>query len=111
MDVLNKRHGDLPAGAVYIGRPTKWGNPYTHLTGGTLAQHQVGSREEAVEAYRHWLERTVDVDPTYFDELLDATALVCWCAPASCHGHIIAEWLDQRRDMLGRWEEMISEQA
>lgn len=26
--VYNKHHGDAPPGAVYIGRPTKWGNPF-----------------------------------------------------------------------------------
>lgn len=111
MDVLNKRHGNIPPGAVYIGRPSPWGNPYTHLGGNTLAQYTVESREEAIEAYRHWLERMVDFDPAYFDDLLDATALVCWCAPASCHGDVIAEWLEERRKQLGRWDEMLAEQA
>ena len=26
--VLNKPHGPLPSGAVYIGRPSRWGNPF-----------------------------------------------------------------------------------
>ena len=41
---------------VYIGRPSKWGNPFTHKQDGkTLAKHIVGSRDEAVEAYREWI--------------------------------------------------------
>ena len=26
--VLNKHHAGVPAGAVYIGRGSKWGNPF-----------------------------------------------------------------------------------
>lgn len=38
---------------IYIGRPSKWGNPFTHIVDrNTLASHVVASREEAVEAYR-----------------------------------------------------------
>lgn len=36
--VLNKRTDAAPHGAVYIGRPSKWGNPSTHLSGNTLAR-------------------------------------------------------------------------
>ena len=40
---------------VYCGRGSIWGNPYTHLPlGQTQAQFQVGSREEAIEAYEDW---------------------------------------------------------
>ena len=28
--VLNKHHAGVPAGAVYIGRGSKWGNPFRH---------------------------------------------------------------------------------
>ena len=41
---------------VYIGRPSKWGNPFTHRQDGkTLAKYIVSSRDEAVEAYREWI--------------------------------------------------------
>ena len=41
---------------VYIGRPSKWGNPFTHKQDGkTLAKYVVGSRDEAVEADREWI--------------------------------------------------------
>ena len=41
---------------VYIGRPSKWGNPFTHIKDGkTLAKYVVNSRYEAIEAYREWI--------------------------------------------------------
>ena len=39
--VLNRRTDTIPPGAVYVGRPSKWGNPFTHLSGTTLAQFRV----------------------------------------------------------------------
>ena len=63
---------------VYIGRPSKWGNPF--LIG------RDGTREEVVAKYREWVERQ-DLDPT---ELRGKT-LGCWCAPKPCHGDVLVE--------------------
>lgn len=87
--VLNKRVHGIPAGSVYIGRPSKWGNPYSHLAGqGTLAKYQVGSRAEAVAAYKTWLLSQPELVKAARSELKNRD-LVCWCAPASCHGDIL----------------------
>lgn len=41
---------------VYIGRPSKWGNPFTHLSDRkTRAAFIVQSREEAMERYEEYL--------------------------------------------------------
>jgi hypothetical protein len=37
---------------VYIGRPSPWGNPFSHKQG-TLAQFQVASREEGCTEVRN----------------------------------------------------------
>lgn len=77
---------------VYIGRPSKWGNPFTHKQDGkTLAKYVLGSREEAVEAYREWItngEGKHLMNDLY--ELADKV-LGCWCYPKSCHGDILKE--------------------
>ena len=39
---------------VYIGRPSKWSNPFSHKEG-TLAKHKVGSRKEAIEEFEKYL--------------------------------------------------------
>jgi hypothetical protein len=85
--VLNKRKHGVPAGAVYVGRPGKWGNPYSHTTG-TLAKYKVDTREQAVELYRNHLHASgliVDIDE------LRGKDLVCWCAPAACHADVLLE--------------------
>jgi hypothetical protein len=56
----------MPAGAVYVGRPTRWGNPFT-VTGDWIVWAAValgftgdliGRQRAAVALYRAWLTRT-----------------------------------------------------
>jgi len=81
---------------IYIGRPSKWGNPFTHIEDGkTLAKYVVDTREEAVEAYKEWItngEGKYLLD--YLDELKDKT-LGCWCKPRACHGDVLLELLNK----------------
>lgn len=86
--VINKRMIPHSLG-VYIGRPSKWGNPYSHLPVGTLAQHIVATRQEAVDAYRQYLLS----NPKLMNDLheLRGKDLICWCAPNACHGDILLE--------------------
>lgn len=77
---------------IYIGRPSKWGNPFTHKQDGkTRARFIVGSREEAIKAYRTWI--TQGEGKYLLDDLheLEGKVLGCWCKPKSCHGDILCE--------------------
>jgi len=41
---------------VYIGRPSKWGNPFTHIKDkSTKAEYIVDTREDAISKYRDWI--------------------------------------------------------
>ena len=85
--LYNKKTGDAPADAVYIGRPSKWGNAYSHLPG-TLARFQVASRDEAIAAF----ERDLLANPRWVAKVkaeLRGKDLVCWCYPLRCHGEIL----------------------
>ncbi len=75
---------------VYIGRPSKWGNPFTHLQKATLAQWHRSTREEAVEAYRQYLLDNPELLAAVRTEL-KGKVLGCWCAPRACHGDILAK--------------------
>jgi hypothetical protein len=79
--VLNKKLHGVPPGAVYIGRPSKWGNPF--VIG------RDGSRDEVVAKYRAYLL----AHPFLMDALseLRGKDLVCWCAPDACHGDVLVE--------------------
>jgi hypothetical protein len=86
--VWNKRDPNCPADAVYVGRPTKWGNPFSHLSS-SAARYRVASRQEAVDAYRTMLLAA----PHLLKDLheLRGKDLVCWCAPAACHADVLLE--------------------
>lgn len=75
----------------YIGRPEKWGNPFSHKEN-TLAQYKVDTQEEAVFAFFEWI--TKGEGRYLLKELheLRGKILGCWCAPKICHGHVLA-WL------------------
>jgi len=64
---------------VYIGRPSKWGNPF--MIG------QDGNREEVISKYERWLE----TQPKLLADLpeLRGKVLGCFCAPLPCHGDIL----------------------
>jgi hypothetical protein len=97
--VWNKRHKDAPKDAVYVGRPTKWGNPYSHLPG-TKAAHLVANRDEAVEAFERLLLRKFDRDPNALGRLqaeLKGKDLVCWCAPKRCHADILLKYANKEQ--------------
>jgi uncharacterized protein DUF4326 len=77
---------------VYIGRPSKWGNPFSHKEG-TLAECKV----ESVEAAIYWYEQWIKDQPQLMDflhELKDKT-LGCWCKPGPCHGDVLVKLLEE----------------
>ena len=89
---------------VYIGRGSKFGNPYSHLPlRYTKAQVQVKTRDESIERYREYFYKQIEEDPEFLDDILRLKnkTLGCHCAPINgfngkimCHGQIISEFLD-----------------
>ena len=73
---------------VYIGRPTIWGNPYSHKAG-TAAKFLVASREEAIASYEAWLLSKPGLVALVKQELR-GKVLGCWCHPQACHGDVLS---------------------
>lgn len=73
---------------VYIGRPSKWGNPYTHLPSKTLASYVVANRDEAIAKYKDYLYESGLIADIHE---LQGKTLGCWCAPRSCHGDVLIQ--------------------
>ncbi len=80
---------------IVISRPSKWGNPFTHIkTKKTLAKFICSSRKESIDRYREWIENG---DGKYLlNDLheLKNKKLGCWCKGKSnkkCHGDILVE--------------------
>lgn len=75
----------MPEGAVYVGRPTVYGNPYL--------QREDESRDELVEMYRHYVLTMVHpwIRRAWFRELRGKD-LVCWCPlDQPCHADVLLE--------------------
>ncbi len=94
----------MPKGAVYVGRPSKWGNPY--VVGLALwsprvhVDTAVRDAQHAVDLYRRWLVGAVtrtDQGPVTSAFLtmgdprdLAGRDLVCWCPlDQPCHADVL----------------------
>lgn len=73
---------------IYIGRGSKWGNPFSHKNG-TKAKHIVETREKAIEEYKKWILEQDDLMQDLWQ--LKGKILGCYCKPKACHGDILAE--------------------
>ena len=89
MSVVNIR--DAVGSYVYIGRGSRWGNPYSHLDKSS-ALYKVGTREEAVASYRLHLWGEIKEGKIALPDLaaLDGKTLGCYCAPKLCHGEVLS---------------------
>ncbi len=70
---------------VYTGRPSKWGNPFQIGRDGTRAQ--------VIARYERWLETQPELLAALPE--LQGMTLGCWCAPAPCHGEVLARLAGQ----------------
>lgn len=70
---------------VYIGRPSKWGNPFVLGKDGT--------REEVIQKYEQYLKK----NKRLLEDLpeLKGKVLGCWCKPQACHGDILVKFVKQ----------------
>lgn len=70
---------------VYIGRPSKWGNPFVIGMG--------FNRLESIQAYRKWIIE----QPELLKQLpeLKGKILGCWCHPLPCHGDVLVSLTEE----------------
>lgn len=69
--VWNKNVDEVPEGAVYCGRPTKWGNPFI--------MRWEEQRDYVCDRFEQEVLPGLDVSE------LRGKHLVCFCAPKRCH--------------------------
>ncbi len=78
MAVLNKRNATK---GTYIGRPSKWGNPF--VIGPD------GSRADVVRKFEEYLRSNPLLMEAAKKELRGKD-LICFCAPLACHGDVLS---------------------
>ena len=84
LQLSRKKGFRLPAGAIVVSRPTKWGNPYKP---GKL------TRAQAVAAYRRDLTAgKLRVSAADARTELHGHNLACWCSlDGPCHADVLLE--------------------
>ena len=74
-----KQHFD-----IYIGRPSKWGNPYEI--------GKDGDRQQVIDKFRNYI---LNSELLYDIMELDGKILGCWCSPKACHGDVLVEIIEE----------------
>ena len=80
--LVNLNNTKLPEEAVFIGRPSPWGNPYT------LSKY---SRAEAIELFEQHLFASGLINNLH---LLKFKCLASFCYPEPCHGMVLLKYLE-----------------
>lgn len=92
MKVYNKRNSNIPKEAVYIGRPSVWGNPFSK-----------GTKDQNIADFRKYAENRMERDPEWLKPL-KGKSVICWCSPAGCHGDILIDLANRTEDGID-WDE------
>jgi len=73
---------------VYIGRPSKWGNPFIIRKG--------SDRCTVIANYETWIKD----NPTLINSLheLKGKVLGCWCKPKACHGDVSIKLINLNKE-------------
>jgi hypothetical protein len=79
---------------VYIGRPSKWGNPFSHKEK-SLAEFKISTSEDAIKAYKDWIENGEGKHLLNDLEELKDKRLGCWCYPNPCHGDVLVSLVNK----------------
>ncbi len=72
---------------IYIGRPSKWGNPYSI--------GKDGSREDVIKKYKKYILSNKKLLNSLCE--LQGKVLGCWCKPKECHGDVLVRLINERR--------------
>jgi hypothetical protein len=81
--IQRKRTGGwrMPDNAIYVGRPTKWGNPFV--------MQDKETREDVVQAYANLIDPAT---ATLIRQELRGKDLACWCPlDQPCHADVLLE--------------------
>jgi hypothetical protein len=92
----------MPEGAVYVGRPSRWGNPY-FVPGRLAGRHDgivyslemgfaVNTRHDSVRAFRQDVASWTDAHRDAWLAPLRGRDLACWCPlDQPCHADVLLE--------------------
>ncbi len=74
---------------IYIGRGSIWGNPFVIGRDGT--------RDQVIEKYRNYILKDKVVLSQIYK--LKDKILGCYCKPLKCHGDVLIELIENRKNI------------
>lgn len=94
--LFNRHHKDAPAGAIYIGRGTIWGN--------TWEVGPDGTRDEVCDKFEAQVKEVYENNSVDKEALarLHGKAMVCSCYPKRCHGETLIKYAKLAYDELNQ---------
>jgi hypothetical protein len=91
IQVRRKKGWRLPEEAIYVGRPTRWGNPFKL---GEAASTRAG----IVALFAEYLEQMDDTEREELLAPLRGKSLACWCPlDGPCHADVWMEYANRKR--------------
>lgn len=94
----------MPAAAIYVGRPSRWGNPYRigekliQIAHVRMVRPDGADAEDIVWAYRHALCWNILPGPVFLSQVAELAGhdLACWCPIGQpCHADVLLELANQ----------------
>ena len=90
----------MPQNTVYVGRPSRWGNPFK--------PNEYENIEDCLKDYRERIERIVDVQPDFLEPLVGKD-LACWCSlDKPCHADVLLEILNPNKTLVDIITELLA---
>lgn len=86
---------------IYIGRPSKWGNPFKIGRDGT--------RSEVIEKYRDWAAHNHTICESLYE--IKGKTLACYCKPQACHGDVLVEMIEELDQLDPDWAQRLFEET
>lgn len=86
--VVNKYKEDFD---IYIGRGSKWGNPFKTVNSSDKERNRV------CEEYEKWFWKT-DLPSQLYE--LKGKRLGCFCKPKRCHGDFLAKLVNELKEIV-----------
>jgi hypothetical protein len=93
--VLNLHKDEIPEDAVYVGRPSSFGNPFHRGEG--------MDRIDTIQKYKEWVLSQPEMVEKIKREL-KGKDLVCFCRPKPCHASVLLNIANPPEDEAPKFE-------
>jgi hypothetical protein len=96
INIKEREPGDIYIGRAGHGESGYYGNPFPTKEG--------FSRADSIAAFERYFKERVEADVQFRLRVLELAGkrLACFCKPKSCHGDVIAAWVNEEMRGQGK---------